>query len=75
MTRAASVKDGLCGVCGVKPRGAGGKLTRCLACLKADVDRERRHREAKVREKSKTPAARISVERNYALKDHHGEQG
>jgi GTP cyclohydrolase III len=50
MTRAATVKVGLCSVCGAKPRGADGRLTRCLDCLKADVDRERQHREAKVRE-------------------------
>ena len=46
----ATVQGRLCSVCGGKPRGAGGRLTRCLACLKADVDRERQHREARVRE-------------------------
>ena len=39
MIRAATVQGRQCSVCGVKPRGAGGRLTRCLACLKADVDR------------------------------------
>jgi len=54
MIRAARGKDRLCSVCEVKPPGAGGRLTRCLDCLKADVDRERQRREAKVREKTKT---------------------
>ena len=35
MIRAATVQGRLCSVCGVKPRGAGGRLTRCLDCLKA----------------------------------------
>jgi hypothetical protein len=39
----------LCAVCGVRPRGAGGKLTRCLDCLKADVDLDRRRREARAK--------------------------
>ena len=46
MIRAATVKVRLCSVCRVKSRGAGGRLARCLDCLKADVDRERQHREA-----------------------------
>jgi hypothetical protein len=58
MTPAATVKVGLCSVCGAKPRGAGGRLTRCLDCLKADVDRERQHREAKVPDKAKTPTCK-----------------
>ena len=63
MTRAATVKVGLCSVCGVKPRGAGGRLTRCLDCLRADVDRERQHHEAKVREKAKAPACKRACKR------------
>jgi len=54
---AARSLDMLCIACRVKPRGAGGRLTRCLECLKADVDRERQQREAKVREKAKAPVS------------------
>jgi hypothetical protein len=50
MTRAAQIVGMFCSVCGIKPRGCGGRLTRCLECLKADVDRERQQREAKARE-------------------------
>jgi hypothetical protein len=40
--------DTLCVVCGVKPRGTGGKLTRCLDCLKVDADRDRQQRAARI---------------------------
>ena len=41
-----------CAVCGKKRRCASGRLTRCLGCLKADVDRDRRQREAKASKKA-----------------------
>jgi hypothetical protein len=37
----------LCNVCRTNPRAAGGKLTRCLQCLRRDVDVERQQREAR----------------------------
>jgi hypothetical protein len=47
----------LCTVCHVKPRAAGGKLSRCLDCLRADVDKERQQREVrKAKARQKTPA-------------------
>ena len=33
-----------CESCGIRPRGAGGKLSRCLECLTSLVDRDRRLR-------------------------------
>jgi hypothetical protein len=34
----------LCESCKVRPRGAGGRLTRCIECLKSLVERDRRLR-------------------------------
>jgi hypothetical protein len=45
----------LCTVCYAKPRGAGGKLSRCLDCLRSDVEslrKEREVRHARAREKA-----------------------
>jgi hypothetical protein len=38
----------LCESCGVNARAAGGQLRRCLDCRRADVDAERREREARM---------------------------
>ena len=48
----------LCTVCRVNPRAAGGKLSRCLDCLRADVEKERQQREvrkSRAREKALAP--------------------
>ena len=37
----------LCQRCGINTRAAGGALSRCLVCLKADVEADRRDREAR----------------------------
>jgi hypothetical protein len=34
----------LCESCKVRPRGAGGKLSRCLECLRSLVERDRKMR-------------------------------
>lgn len=43
MTRRRPI-DALCESCGHRPRGAGGKLSRCLECLASLVQRDRRLR-------------------------------
>jgi hypothetical protein len=57
-------KAQLCTVCHVKPRAAGGKLSRCLDCLRADVEKERQQREvrkARAREKALAPTKPCST--------------
>ena len=59
LDQAATAAKALCSVCHAKPRAAGGKMTSCLDCLRADVDVERQQREvleAKVKEKGKSKA-------------------
>lgn len=41
--------DALCSVCNVRPRGAGGRLSKCLECLRHGVQLERDQREARAR--------------------------
>lgn len=48
-----------CTVCHVKARAAGGKLSCCLDCLRADVEKERQQREArKAKARQKAPSPR-----------------
>ena len=35
----------LCVKCEIRPRGAGGRLTRCMPCIKVDAQRDREARE------------------------------
>ena len=46
---ADAAMPGLCAVCGARPRAAGGQLSQCLACLRADVERDRLSRQAGAR--------------------------
>lgn len=41
----------MCERCGERPRAAGGKVSRCLSCLRVDVDRDRQERQARRRER------------------------
>jgi hypothetical protein len=34
-------RSSLCESCKIRPRGAGGKLSRCLECLRSFVERDR----------------------------------
>ena len=64
-----------CSVCGVKPRGAGGRLTRCLDCLTTDVDRERQHLEAIVRKSLAWVVATSFVKRRQQVLTNGSENG
>jgi hypothetical protein len=59
-----------CESCGHRPRGAGGKLSRCLECLKSLVERERRLRDERVvLRHDKLIRAKLSATRSGALKN------
>ena len=52
----------LCESCGIRARGAGGKLSRCLQCLKILVHRDRRLRaERKALRESDLIRAKLSA--------------
>ena len=70
--------EGFCLRCGVEPRAAGGRLTRCFTCLRADVDQERRQREAlQARADAKTAkpkAARTKAKRKSRIAQSKNER-
>jgi hypothetical protein len=54
--------DALCESCGQRPRGAGGRLSRCLECLTSLVQRDRRLRaERAVLREDRLIRARLSA--------------
>jgi hypothetical protein len=57
-----------CESCGHRPRGAGGKLSRCLECLRSLVERDRRLRDERAAlPHDKLIRAKLSAARSGAL--------
>lgn len=61
----------LCASCGRHPRGAGGKLSRCLNCVRIDAQRDREAREAVQARAAKAAAEKLAIGTKSCRTCHH----